>query len=460
MNSRLRKYRQLFGGGLVILLGSASTAFASDVDINFAGFASLVYAKTITDDTKEGTMYGISNDGEYRDFNKLGFRMDADMKDNLTFTAQVLAAGAENYDPTFDWIFATYQIHPEVAISAGRIRVPVFMYSDFLDTSFAYQWIEPPKAVYNLAQTPFKSIEGLKIAYNTNIADWTSELLVWGGKGEDHFEESGVNADLILENSFGAAWTVGYEWLSLRGFYFEADSSLDITTNASVNALMGGLDNLQTAISIGSGGAKNPNFSDAILWEKDPGQFYGLGFSLDFDSFFIISEVTRIDVKGKNSNLVAPSLDSYYITGGVRLPEQWTLSLTYAEDKDKVDEKTFEQFNAYQADINNLTVTLPFVLSQLLLIPVPTPEQQAQIAGVQALIAATPQLQALPGMVKATAFTQQDFASTETTLSARWDFHRSASLKLEYIMDERSGVFLGGKTLKPQALRVGLDLVF
>jgi hypothetical protein len=460
MNSRLKKYRQVLGGGLVVLLGATtSTAFAKDADINFAGFASLVYAKTITDDTKEGTFYGMSNDGEYRDFNKLGFRMDVDMKDNLTFTAQVLAQGAENYDPTFDWIFATYQIHPEVAISAGRIRVPVFMYSDYIDTSYAYQWIEPPIAVYNLAQTPFRSIEGIKLAYTTNMGDWTSELLLWGGKGEDDFTESGVDADLILEDSLGAAWTVGYDWLSLRGFYFMADSSLDITTNTNVNALMGGLDSLETAISIGSGGAKNPDFDDALLWENDPGEFYGLGISMDFESFFIISEVTRIDVKGKESNLVAPTLDSYYITGGVRLPAQWTLSLTFSGDKDHVDEKTFEQFDAFQTDINNLTVTLPFVDSQLALLP-QTPEVLAQRAGVQALIAATPQLQALPGAVKATVYSQQDFKSKETTLSARWDFHRSAALKLEYIMDEREGQFLSGQTLKPQALRVGLDLVF
>ncbi len=528
MNLLPKKYRQLLGGGLAIVLGaSASTAFALDADINFAGFASLVYAKTISDDKEESTMYGISNEGEYRDFNKLGFRMDADMKNNLTFTAQILAAGSENYDPTFDWIFATYQIHPEVAISVGRIRVPVFMYSDYLDTSFAYQWIEPPKSVYNLAQTPFKSIEGLKIAYNTNMGDWTSELLIWGGNGEDHFTESGVDADLILENSWGTAWTVGYDWLSLRAFYFEADSTLDITTNSAVAGLMNSVYQLEEGIASVPGMVR-PNFHDALLWEKDPGQFYGLGASFDFESFFIISEITKIDVKGNDSNLVAPTLDSFYITGGVRLPEHWTLSLTYGEDKDKPDNKTWQQLND---DIVRLGTVLPPMIGALqagegVLQGMETPllagegaleSQEAQLqavedylqgvliangsltgaettlltntqsaltavqgslAGVQGNLAIVqgqlavvqaqltglqqlqPGLQALQDGLKTVVYQQQDYSSKQTTLSARWDFHPSAALKLEYMIDERDGQFLGGKKLKPQALRIGLDLVF
>jgi uncharacterized Fe-S cluster protein YjdI len=449
MRLLFRKYHQFIGASLASILLISPLSLAQNVDVHFAGFASLVYAKTITDDKKEDTLYGISDEGEYRDFNKLGFRMDADMHDNLTFTAQILASGANEYDPTFDWIFVKYQLHPEVSISAGRIRVPVFMYSDYLDTSYAYQWIEPPKTVYNLAQTPFKSIEGVKLAYNTNMKNWTSELLVWGGNGDDKFDEAGVEADLILEDSMGIAWTVGYDWLSLRAFYFEADSTLDITTNATLGDLISGtgavfggtnntpLDpgnlsvaNIEAIISATTSGAINPNFQDALLWEKDPGQFYGLGASLDFERYFVIAEMTRIDVKGSDSNLVTPTLDSFYVTAGIRLPAQWTLSLTYGEDKDHVDDKTWEQFSPYIGPSGVLGGALDALL---------VPYQ----LGMKALAEST-----------------QDFQSKETTLGARWDFHRSAALKLEWIHDKRSGGYLGNQTQTPQAVRVGIDLVF
>jgi len=450
--SQARSVRLFLGflGGCAL----ATSSFASNADINFAGFASLVYGKTISDDKKEESLYGLSNEGEFRDFNKLGFRMNADMKNNLSFTAQLLATGADDYDPAFDWIFATYQLHPELAVSFGRIRVPVFMYSDVLDTSYAYQWIEPPKTVYNLSQTPFKSIEGVKLAYTTNMADWTSEVLVWGGKGSDKFQQSFIDDELELDNALGLAWTVGYDWLSMRAFYFKANTSLDLETNAQIGGLISGdskgevdpnlflvdgvskvppglpsIKTLSSLIAASSGGALKPNFTDSLLMEKDAGRFFGVGTSMDFEHFFIIAEATRIETENGDANLVTPRLDSYYITGGVRLPAQVTLSLTYGQDKDYANKQTWEQFDATIAAL------------------AADPATQGALLGLQSL-------------VKAVTLKSQDFQSQETTLSARWDFHPSASAKVEYICDEREGQYVGGKTLKPEAIRIGLDFVF
>ena len=89
MNKRtyLLKYSVGFACCLSMLFGQL--AYAQGPEIDFAGFASIVYAKTITDDNKEGELGNITDEGEYRDFNKLGLRVSSYMDDNLSFTAQL-----------------------------------------------------------------------------------------------------------------------------------------------------------------------------------------------------------------------------------------------------------------------------------------------------------------------------------------------------------------------------------
>lgn len=59
----------------------------------------------------------------------------------------------------------------------------------------------------------------------------------------------------------------------------------------------------------------------------------------------------------------------------------------------------------------------------------------------------------------AKAVSLQRYDSTDITATARFDFHRLASLKFEYMGGKRE---VGGNNVefKPQAVRIGLDLVF
>ncbi len=434
---RVNKYRQwIVSVFATCLAGFIPAVFADDVDITFAGFASLVYAKTISDDKKEGPIYGISDEGEYRDFNKLGFRVKADMQDNLSLTAQVIANGSDNYDPTFDWLFATYKIHPEIALSVGRFREPLFIYSDFLDASYAYQWLEPPQVVYENSAF-FKSIEGLKLAYTTTMGEWASELLVWGGnsKAPYEFRDSGLSGDIVAEEQIGLAWTVEREWLLLRGFYFTAETSTDVTTLPPV---------LQDIV-VGSGGpfgisiagvenavlgatGKKPDFLAAFLQEKDELNYSGLSAAFEFEQFFILSEFTRVLHPSSSSSLLAAKkTDSYYITGGVRLPAEWTLSLTVGESKAIVDRDAWEQFIPYFGVAGG-------ALDPLLI----------------------PYASAMKGLIE----TMQNKTAQSTVLSARWDFHPSAALKLEYLQDDRKDALTAQKQVRPEAFRIGLNFEF
>ena len=426
--------------GVSLMVGQLAHADAPEV--SFAGFASLVYAKNITDKDEGTDIVRIPDGGESRDFNKLGLRMHADMKNNLSFTAQMIAEGSNDYDPTFDWLFATYYITSEVSITAGKYRAPIFMYSDYLDTSYAYQWLAPPLTVYNANQTPFKSLEGLKLSYVTDMWDWTSELVVFGGKTKDDFSANAIiESQLILEDAVGIAWTVDREWLMLRAFYFEADSSVDISDNKFISDLLyDAYEGVEVANATGTAVGDIPhigfveellsgifpddeiNFRDELLWEDDPSKFYGLGAGLDFERFFMNAEITRIEV---DTNIVVPTLDSFYVMAGVRLPGQVSLSLTYGEDKDRITKETYEQFDRY--------IGIDATLDSLLLVPYQE--------GIKQIVSSL-----------------QNYEVKTTMLTARWDFHRSAAFKFEYLHYDYSENKSESNT--PQAIRLGVDLVF
>ena len=487
MNKRAYWVRYSFQVGFCLSLIIGQSAYANGPEISFAGFASVVYAKTLTDSSDpdpeknedgtykktpgEGTagvLGRISDEGEYRDFNKLGLRMNADLDNNLSFTAQMIAEGSKDYDPEFDWVFATYYLTPDLSITAGKYRVPVFMYSSYLDTSYAYQWIAPPISVYNEAQTPFKSMEGLKLSYVADMGgDWSSELLVFGGKSKDDFKVQGLDTQLELEDSVGVAWTVDWNWLAMRAFYLKATTSADITTNPELSYALYGdaqgddidfgaifaapsVDDVDPDVVpyedtaeglVEAAGAievveilgtlllgEQVELQDDLLWENDDGEFYGIGASVDIGVFFAVTELTRIEV---DSNFAVPVLNSFYLMVGGRPIPQVALSLTYGLDKDEAVEDTWKQFDQYK---------------------IQDPQGDAEAAYNDLVIS-------VQGGVRDNVKNFQNYEIETLTFSARWDIHSQVALKFEHLI-QRSEENDSGIVAKPQAILIGMDLIF
>lgn len=439
--SRLQKVARRSAISLVVAAFCALPCVAMAADINFAGFASMVYGKTITDDDKEGELYEMSNDGEYSDMNLLGLRMDSNLRDDLSVTVQAVAYGKNDYDPEFDWAYATIELDPEWRLSVGRTRIPLFMYSSFQDVGFAYPWIKPPFAVYGVPQ--FKSVDGAQLQYRTNLGQWVSNIQGWIGNTEERLQENNLDSDLIMDRNMGAAWTLERDWLTLRAVYMQADSSIDLTSNPDLAAL-DGLMQMMIGYVYDPNIGKIPNASaqsalidlrEQINWEDNPAKYYGLGASVDFGVFFATLEGSYIDIE--DPTIAAPeTLESYYLMLGTRPIQDWTFTLTISGDRDREHEQLIENYDALMT---------PLIANML-----SSSDAQTQYIGSQ-----TP----TGDEFAATALNLQRYDTLGYTLTARWDFHRSAAVKFEFLdkMREYGG---DGNKVRPQAFRVGLDLVF
>lgn len=426
---------------MLVTLGASAFSYAQtdelkDEKFRLAGFATFAYAKLL--DSSEGAIGNLDSTGEgdYRDFNKLGLRLDVDLDDKLSFATQILASGngertnTADYTPNFDWIYATYRVMPNLSVSVGRTTVPLFMYSDYLDTSYAYQWLVAPSSVYSSSGN-IKSSEGIRVNWIADMGGaWSSDLTVWTGHTDEYIED--LSTDFTLENNVGIAWEVEHEWLTLRWVYSQGNSSASDspelnTIGESINT---GLESLTViGAPVGADVTTLDAYQD-VLWEDDKASFSGLGLALDFEHVFFVSELTRI--KLHDSTAVADTLDSWYAMIGTRVPGNVSLSLTFSGDKNNTNGDDIAE---------NLAGDMIAAFGD----------------GTGGILD-----QSLAAIAQGTGDAINDIQFQKRkniTFSTRWDFHHSASLKFEYLRAiEQNNP--GGDKRKPSAFMVGMDMVF
>ncbi|CAA0125687.1 Uncharacterised protein [BD1-7 clade bacterium] len=411
-------------------------AYADDdgMEYAFSGFATVQAAKTITG-KNDGEVWDVPQDNwELSQFNKIGLRLDVDLKHNLDFAAQFVSYGRTDYSPMVDWLYVRYSFTPEINMSFGKTRIPLYMYSDVLDVGYAYQWIAPPPAVYGL--DPLRANDGIQFNWVTSMGNnWYSDLTIWAGRAQQDIPELGDGASFTVDNSFGFAWDVEWEWLNLRAVYYGGKGSVKTPDLDLLNTAVNGL-----ATTFGPAGIDLSEVQDRVSMEDRTIHFASVGANLDFGDYFFIGETTIVRTEDAP---VYSDVNAFYLTAGYRLPANVTVSFTYSNNDDKADNKTFALYDEAIEPALGIIPNIPNLPA----------EQQAQLA------------QGVVGTgIGINALGKSGFKQENTyTLGARWDFHPMAATKFEYVIQDREKYNdLGTErfTVYPQAVRFSLDLVF
>lgn len=388
------------------LLYALSMPVLASYQLEFSGFASIVANKTFQKDSgNQGNRYDrMSASANMRDLSLLGLRLNLDFDNKLSFTTQAVMYGEDDFKPSFDWIYASYDINNSWQVSLGRTRTPIFMYSAYQDVSYAYTWLSPPHSVYGVPR--FKSVDGIQIRHRAMLGEWASDVQFWYGSIKENLKTNDLDGELLLRNNVGVAWDLERNWLRLHSAYMTAETSLDLLTQSQIRPIL-------LAVQ-----AVDSKLAKRLEWKSVEAHFASLGLAAEFERFFVCTEATYIYM---GSNLAtARSFQSYYLTLGTRVHSNWTLSATFTRDRDRGHDNLGQAYAKVAAHH-----VLPLSADEF--------EQQRK------------QLQ---------QYDTQGFI-----LSARWDFHRSASAKVEYLAEER--VFgKDGNTYRPQAIRLGVDIMF
>ena len=292
-----------------LLISSVVLACNVHAEIAFNGFASIVGGVTTGSDE---TLYGYDDTINFAPDSLLALQASADIGDGLSVTTQIIARGENDWDPSFEWAYVAYEANDNLRILMGRQRVPFYMYSDYLDVSYAYSWIEPPAGVYSLG---FSTFDGIGVMHNMSLGEFDSSL---------HFIYGGNTSDLEVEGSFqksrlrdlvGIAWTLNRDWLTLRTAYFQADLEINIPATDPLVA--------------GWTQAGFVDVANELLVEEDKGAFTEFGFQIDYDNFIVVGEYTLLTI---DNTLLADDADSYYVMAGYRF-DNVLVHATYGWDE-------------------------------------------------------------------------------------------------------------------------------
>lgn len=272
-------------------LQSQQTANLAD-KFNFNGFISGAY---ISSDNDAG-YNGADSSANFSEQSKFGFQGTFNISDRTQAVLQLMMRGDNDWEVEAEWAYLSHRFENNLQVRGGKLRLPIYMYSDYLDVGYAQLFANPPVEVY----APFPpSFTGGDLSYNFEFDDSTLTVQAFGGENNDS------GSIFSLNNLMGTniSWTD--ETWTLRGIY--AQANLD-------------------------GSIVNGDYTILEL-DDEAGVFMGVGASYDDGKFIAITEWTRVEIDN-----AFPDSDSGYLTLGYRinsLTPYATVAYTKTQDNDE-----------------------------------------------------------------------------------------------------------------------------
>lgn len=284
---------------------------------------------------ERGRSYGVAgqtNDSWRGDqLSKFGGQIQYGLTNTVGVTLQAtIKPEQDNWKANLEWAYLSWQANDSLILRAGRLRNPVYMYSETLDVGFTYPWLRLPDEVYS--QVQLSNYEGADAIYTIPLSFGAVTFQVAGGQavnrnifGLDKLYD--IDYKKVFASNVSLA-TNGFG--TLRVGYTEAD--IDSDYNAVVTTLSGERSN----VSFGS-------------LNKQKGKFTSVGYQYDNGTWLTANELTRRVVEGDG----AGASKAFYLMGGRRFGD-FLAHITYAQ----LDEDNGRQ-NSWTYGLNyNITPTV------------------------------------------------------------------------------------------------------
>ncbi|MBV1877634.1 MAG: hypothetical protein KUG79_08330 [Pseudomonadales bacterium] len=301
----------------ILLLSLLFTAISSYGEITYNGFLSVGGGQLIDDD--EITSYA-GFDGKWKSDPDTVFalQISAPLSDKLKGTAQFIAKGSDSYNVEAEWAYVTYNISDQWDVRAGRLRAPLFSYSDFLDVGYAYPFIRPPTEVYRIL---FTTITGVDTLYNTSFGNWDANFQFYYGRLDASTFLAGEELFFDLADFTGVNAVFTYDWLSFRATYNLAPK-LTIPLPAAARGLLDAI-----------AGSGFPTVAEALDVVDETGAFYGVAMNIDLHDWLLSVEYTEVDFEDQS---LFSDDEAWYFLVGKRMGD-FTYHITYEYRKQTPD---------------------------------------------------------------------------------------------------------------------------
>ncbi|MDO9624268.1 MAG: hypothetical protein Q7J46_09810 [Pseudomonas sp.] len=315
---------------LAICLATAPAFALEQGEYRFNTFGTVGFTHLGGED--DGRSYGIT--GQTTDswrgdqLSKFGAQVNYGLTDSIGATLQLTAKPAQDeWKANVEWAYFSWQANDNLMLRAGRLRTPVYMYSESIDVGFSYPWLRLPDEVYS--QVQLSNYEGLDAVYNLPLAFGSMAFQVAGGqaKNRDIFAFDDMH-DIDYDKVFGANVSLATnDYGTFRVGYVEADITSEIEGIVRLPLALGGT-------------LRNQSFQSL---DKQKGKFTSVGYQYDNGTWLTSNEWTSRVIEADGSG----SVDAFYLMGGRRFGDflahvthaqldddagrqnSWTLGLNY-----------------------------------------------------------------------------------------------------------------------------------
>lgn len=222
-----------------------------------------------------------------RRLTRAGLQLNARISDQAEAVVQVLSLGAEDYQLSAQWAFVGYNLTPDLQLRAGRIVLPLYLHSQYLNAGYTHPWIEMPTEVYGAVRT--QTFEGIDLSWNLNTGAINHRLNVfWGNNDLRSPVAPGTQLDFAVRHQHG---------INLR-------SSLgDFTSWLSFSNSLGTLD----LTPVGAG---------AYSLDRDYVHYISGGGQYDNGELLLMAEFTELKVSAPHGWF--PTQPAGYLMAGYR----------------------------------------------------------------------------------------------------------------------------------------------
>jgi hypothetical protein len=158
-------------------------------DLNLSGFGTLAGGAVVDGDgyIADYPNLGVYDDGfDIGQETRLGLQGTAKFDDKLSATLQVMTRASNDFELEVEWLYATLKVADGTNLQAGRMRMPVYYYSEYMDVGYAFPWVRIPADAYSLDATNFN---GIKLNHNFSSGETDFMLSLYTGKEDNPNDE-------------------------------------------------------------------------------------------------------------------------------------------------------------------------------------------------------------------------------------------------------------------------------
>ncbi len=171
----------------------------------------------------------IQNENNTTSDSKVGLQFTFTPIEDVEFVAQLLSEAKTRWDVEVTWAYLKYQLNPNWSIKAGKMRLPYYLASEYIDVGYAYPWVRPPSEIYSVF---IDNYTGAEVGYRFSFADgWVNQLKVFYGNvlESELGNAAGDNAfDFGMKNLRGLEDRLSYGPWMLRASFTEGEFHLTV----------------------------------------------------------------------------------------------------------------------------------------------------------------------------------------------------------------------------------------